>query len=213
MPEHPVPGLAKIATIAPPLDLEACSRPHPPAAQPHLRAPLPARPAPRRGGRGSGTSPTCRRWSCRGGSTSCEFDDLYTGPRNGFAGAMDYYRQSSAFRFVPRIPIPTLLLTARDDPFVAVAPFDLLRVPEHIRVRDRGARGARRVFGGGRGGRGAVGGEVCGGVVAGVTGSHGRKSVGGVPPRGTHPRTGGCGPGLLREGTALEGRWLGGFFL
>ena len=42
-----------------------------------------------------------------------QFDDLYTGPRNGFAGAIDYYSHSSAFRFVPHIPVPTLLLTAR----------------------------------------------------------------------------------------------------
>ena len=43
---------------------------------------------------------------------------------------------------MPRIPVPVLILTARDDPFIAVEPFEELRtaVPEHVTIRivDRG---------------------------------------------------------------------------
>jgi predicted alpha/beta-fold hydrolase len=58
--------------------------------------------------------------------TMRQFDDLHTAPRWGFADALDYYRQSSALPWVPRIAVPAFLLTARDDPFVAADPYDEL---------------------------------------------------------------------------------------
>jgi predicted alpha/beta-fold hydrolase len=63
------------------------------------------------------------------------FDDLYTAPRWGFADALDYYRCASSLPFIPRIAAPCLILTARDDPFIAVEPFETLQVPPHIEVR------------------------------------------------------------------------------
>jgi predicted alpha/beta-fold hydrolase len=47
-----------------------------------------------------------------------KFDDVYTAPHHGFAGASDYYFKASAMRVVDRIRIPALILTAEDDPFV-----------------------------------------------------------------------------------------------
>ena len=47
-----------------------------------------------------------------------QFDDHVTAPLHGFAGAEDYYRQSSSGRFVARIRVPTLIVQARDDPFL-----------------------------------------------------------------------------------------------
>ena len=47
-----------------------------------------------------------------------EFDDRVTAPLNGFAGAQDYYRRCSAAAFIGTIITPTLLLHARDDPFM-----------------------------------------------------------------------------------------------
>src|SRR5205823_3775143 len=47
-----------------------------------------------------------------------EFDDRYTAPLHGFRDAADYWRQSSARQYLPRITVPTLLLNARDDPFL-----------------------------------------------------------------------------------------------
>jgi predicted alpha/beta-fold hydrolase len=63
------------------------------------------------------------------------FDEHYTAPRGGFAGAADYYRRASSYPLVGRVPVPTLILTARDDPFIAVEPFENLRVPSHVEVR------------------------------------------------------------------------------
>ncbi|HVS33940.1 MAG TPA: alpha/beta fold hydrolase [Gemmataceae bacterium] len=63
------------------------------------------------------------------------FDDLYTAPRGGFADALDYYRRASAFPLIPRIGVPTLILTARDDPFIAVEPFEELKGLHNVEVR------------------------------------------------------------------------------
>jgi hypothetical protein len=52
------------------------------------------------------------------------FDDRYTAPHHGFAGASDYYHRASAMRVVDRIRIPALVVTAADDPFVPVEPFN-----------------------------------------------------------------------------------------
>ncbi len=62
------------------------------------------------------------------------FDELWTAPRSGFAGADDYYRRAASLPWIPRIKVPTLLLTARDDPFIAVEPFEALRVPSHVAI-------------------------------------------------------------------------------
>jgi len=48
-----------------------------------------------------------------------DFDDRYTAPLHGFADAEDYWRQSSCAPFLINIPIPTLLINARNDPFLA----------------------------------------------------------------------------------------------
>ena len=47
-----------------------------------------------------------------------DFDDHIVAPNNGFDGAEDYYRQSSAAAFLDTITTPTLLLHARNDPWV-----------------------------------------------------------------------------------------------
>jgi uncharacterized protein len=64
-----------------------------------------------------------------------QFDDLYTAPRSGFDGADDYYRRSSSLPLIGRIQLPTFILTARDDPFIAVDPFEELKAPSHVEVR------------------------------------------------------------------------------
>jgi len=47
-----------------------------------------------------------------------DFDDAVTGPVHGFDGSHDYYRRSSSISFLGRIRVPTLLLSAEDDPFL-----------------------------------------------------------------------------------------------
>ncbi len=51
-----------------------------------------------------------------------DFDELYTAPHGGFAGAGDYYARASAIRFVPQVRVPTLIIHARDDPLVPFRP-------------------------------------------------------------------------------------------
>lgn len=46
------------------------------------------------------------------------FDGLVTGPVHGFKSATDYWGQSSSASFLPRIRRPTLLINARNDPFL-----------------------------------------------------------------------------------------------
>jgi uncharacterized protein len=46
------------------------------------------------------------------------FDDAVTAPVHGFRSASDYYSRSSSINFLASIRKPTLLLSARDDPFL-----------------------------------------------------------------------------------------------
>jgi len=46
------------------------------------------------------------------------FDEAYTAPHHGFAGASDYYHRASAMRVAHSIAIPALIVSAADDPFV-----------------------------------------------------------------------------------------------
>ncbi len=56
-----------------------------------------------------------------------EFDELLTAPLHGFAGAEDYYARSSALRRLPAVRLPTLLLSAVDDPFLPANVLDEVR--------------------------------------------------------------------------------------
>ena len=49
------------------------------------------------------------------------FDDAVTAPVHGFADADDYYRRSSSKPLLARIAVPTLILNARNDPFLPAA--------------------------------------------------------------------------------------------
>ena len=50
-----------------------------------------------------------------------DFDDRYTAPIHGFKNAEDYWRRCSCRPFLEKILIPTLLVNARNDPFLAEA--------------------------------------------------------------------------------------------
>jgi predicted alpha/beta-fold hydrolase len=58
-----------------------------------------------------------RVWTVR------QFDEAYTAPHHGFRDATDYYHRASAMRVIDRIAVPTLILTAENDPFVPSGPF------------------------------------------------------------------------------------------
>ncbi|HEX6705091.1 MAG TPA: alpha/beta fold hydrolase [Albitalea sp.] len=58
-----------------------------------------------------------------------EFDDVFTAPLHGFAGADDYWARGSAKPHLHRIRIPALVLNARNDPFI---PASCLPAPHEV---------------------------------------------------------------------------------
>jgi predicted alpha/beta-fold hydrolase len=64
--------------------------------------------------------------------TLVEFDDVVTSRVHGFADAADYYARSSALGYLSRIRLPTLLLSAIDDPFL---PADVLEQVRAVAAR------------------------------------------------------------------------------
>lgn len=51
-----------------------------------------------------------------------EFDEAYTAVAAGYANAADYYHRASAVRIAAAIRLPTLVIHAKDDPFIPAAP-------------------------------------------------------------------------------------------
>lgn len=129
--DHPPPALRAVATLAPPIDLVRCSEMM--ARQPlydafyvhHLTTQV---------ARHQSHFPDLPRIEFPRRTLLRQFDDLYTAPRWGYADALDYYRQASAYSWIPAIRVPTFMLTARDDPFVAVEPFDALQPSPFVEV-------------------------------------------------------------------------------
>lgn len=52
-----------------------------------------------------------------------EFDEVFSAPRNGYAGADDYYEANAARNFLGGIAVPTLVIHALDDPWVPAEPY------------------------------------------------------------------------------------------
>jgi uncharacterized protein len=131
--EHPQPPLARIAALGPPIDLERCAAL---LAQPRNRfyEKFFLRPLIDAARKRQRLFPDLPPLRLPRPFTLWGFDDLYTAPRAGFADALDYYRRCSAMPLIGRIRVPALILTARDDPFVAVAPFEELSPPAGVSV-------------------------------------------------------------------------------
>jgi hypothetical protein len=133
--DDPVPGLARVATIAAPIDVYRCwelmSQPHNRHYDRFFARELVKQA--RRRHQLIRDDPPLPRFPT--GLTLRQFDDRFTAPRCGFADAIDYYRRSSAFPLIPKIQVPALLLTARDDPFVAADPYEELHPPANVTVQ------------------------------------------------------------------------------
>jgi predicted alpha/beta-fold hydrolase len=130
---HPVPGLDRVAAVSPPIDMVACAaliaQPRNRFYEQHYVRAL--------------VSQTVRHQQFfrdvppihfPSRLTLRQFDELYTAPRWDFAGALDYYRRASSLPLIPRIRVPAFLLTARDDPFIDIRPFENLAAPPHVEV-------------------------------------------------------------------------------
>jgi uncharacterized protein len=63
-----------------------------------------------------------------------EFDEVMTARYCGFRDAADYYARSSAARVVGAIRVPTLVLTAQDDPFVPCESFSAPALTENPHI-------------------------------------------------------------------------------
>ena len=128
---QPIPGLHAVAAVAPPIDLVRC-------AELISRLPFYDRYYVRRlidqVAELARLFPHLPRVAFPRTTTLREFDDLYTAPRSGYADALDYYRKASAFPLLPAINLPTFVLTASDDPFVAVEPFEEIPALAHLDV-------------------------------------------------------------------------------
>ncbi len=70
------------------------------------------------------------------------FDDRYTAPIHGFLNAEDYWKKCSSRQFLPGIRVPTLLLSAKDDPFLTHESFPRCAAESHpcltLEVPDNG---------------------------------------------------------------------------
>jgi len=132
--EHPLPNLERIAALSPPVDLKGCAallaRPQCRLYERHFLKDLIAEAQMRQR-----HFPDLPPLNFPRHMTMRLFDELYTAPRGGFADSLDYYRKASSLPLLERIQVPTLILTARDDPFIAVEPFESLSLPFHIKVR------------------------------------------------------------------------------
>ena len=60
----------------------------------------------------------------RGVWTIRRFDDLITAPHMGFRNVAHYYERASALPFIKHIAVPTLIVHAKDDPFIPFAQFE-----------------------------------------------------------------------------------------
>src|SRR5262249_34889381 len=131
---HPVPGLERVAVMGPPIDLHRCSALMSSRRNRfydrHFASGLVAQVLKR-----SRYFPDVPRVAFPSRITLRLFDELYTAPRSGFRDADDSYTRASAGPLVPQIHLPTLILTARDDPFIAVEPFEALMLPANVDLR------------------------------------------------------------------------------
>jgi predicted alpha/beta-fold hydrolase len=73
----------------------------------------------------------------RGVRTVRGFDEAYTAPHHGFAGASDYYYRASAARVIEQVAIPTLLVSSGDDPFVPPEQFEAPEVARNPSLTTR----------------------------------------------------------------------------
>jgi predicted alpha/beta-fold hydrolase len=131
--DRPVPGLERVAAVSPPVDLEACAAR---LALPRNRLydRLFVRNLREQVGRQQRHFPDLPRVRFPRRLTMRQFDELYTAPRGGFADALDYYKRAAALPLLPRIAVPTFILTARDDPFITAEPLETLPALPHVTV-------------------------------------------------------------------------------
>ena len=64
-----------------------------------------------------------------------DFDDRYTAPDGGYASGADYYQRTGAHHVIGDLAVPTLIITAQDDPFIPYAMFTGPLIQCHPKIR------------------------------------------------------------------------------
>jgi uncharacterized protein len=54
-----------------------------------------------------------------------DFDNAFTAPLSGYSSAEEYYQRASSGPLLPHIAVPTLIVTAANDPIIPVKPFEV----------------------------------------------------------------------------------------
>lgn len=139
-PDEPVPGLDAVLAANPPIDLGAsCRYMQRPAARAYDRNFV--RTLRRMIARHHAAFPELGPVDFSRVGSLLDFDEHYTAPRYGFAGADDYHQRSSAGPLLPRIAVPGLVVHAADDPFIPAEPFQTAVVPSHLTLELWGSGG------------------------------------------------------------------------
>jgi uncharacterized protein len=68
-------------------------------------------------------------------ATISEFDDRYTAPDGGYRDGADYYDRAGARHVLDAIAVPTLIITAQDDPFIPYPMFTVPKIQRHPHIR------------------------------------------------------------------------------
>lgn len=80
-----------------------------------------------------------------------EFDNRYTAPIHGFRDALHYYKECSSINYVQNIQIPTLIVNAKNDPFLSKEcyPVDYLKNHSFVKLEtpDQGGHVGFSLFG------------------------------------------------------------------
>lgn len=67
-------------------------------------------------------------------ATISEFDDRYTASDGGYLDGADYYDRAGARHVLHSISVPTLIITAQDDPFIPYAMFTAANIQQHPQI-------------------------------------------------------------------------------
>ncbi len=68
-------------------------------------------------------------------TTISEFDDRYTAHDGGYRDGADYYDRAGARHVLDTMAVPTLIITAQDDPFIPYSMFTTPKIQTNPRIR------------------------------------------------------------------------------
>ena len=66
--------------------------------------------------------------------TITQFDEAFTARDGGYRDVVDYYNRAGARHVVSQIAVPTLIITAQDDPFIPASLFDAPAIRKNNRI-------------------------------------------------------------------------------